>query len=112
METGYSRTLVGFVQSQLCEGRVLLYCGVGERRLEVSDRTKPKKTSLEEAARELTSIALQHLEPLSPDQREKRITSFERAISKACRGSRAASNGPNLAAFHSLPQSEIASMKS
>jgi len=55
----------------------------------VSNKTKSKKVALDAAAQELTAIALQHLETFSSEERERRITAFERTISKASRGRRA-----------------------
>jgi hypothetical protein len=46
---------------------------------------KRKKPTLEQTARKLTSIAERHLSALTPEEREVRITAFERAIYKASR---------------------------
>lgn len=41
---------------------------------------KRKKPTLEQTARRLTSIAERHLRTLPPEEREARVTRFERAI--------------------------------
>ena len=46
---------------------------------------KRKKPTLEQTARRLTAIAERHLNTLTPEEREARVTGFERAIYKASR---------------------------
>ena len=42
----------------------------------------PKKTSLQSAVGQLMTIALKHLDKLSPSEREERIKALEKRVSK------------------------------
>lgn len=49
-----------------------------------------KKKTDEEIADELTAIAVEGLDKLSPEEREKRIVAFEKRVATSCRAARAA----------------------
>ena len=58
-----------------------------------------KKPTAEQIAEELAAIAIEHLDTLSDEERERRIVALEKRVAKSCAGKRASDSTTSSSAY-------------